>query len=1087
MKFMPRTFLFFIVLILATAQIGFARDADKTPDAQTFAAMERVAVPSLPFLFINPQEIADAKALAQNEEWAKTLKEKYVRTAEEWAARDYNFVQKIIPPQDSLYVYGLGLNLDPVKKKRMTWRGWDDPRRVQGADGEIYPSETHPDSGAGWTDPQTRETFYFTAFANGMTVARLGKSDLPAIVNAYLLTGNQKYAERALWILDAIATIYPSSDSGPIDYPGNKVGRPDGGRLERPYYQAARALVRYAYFYEALAGSALLEKPSPSNPQFSMRQNIELNLLMNGADYCLRMTESGKGASKELNNGNIDYNRAPLAVGALLGIPSWVDWALNGPLGFRYALTNSIDINGRYFETGASYAMHTRELLLSTAELLKRMRLPQYPQGYNAYDDKRFALFALDFFTQMQAAGRLPQFGDAGPDRLVLGEGQPFDKGTLLAAQQFYRYTDSPEIRAQALKTGAIMRQRLPEKYFPSEEELFQMPQWDAEIQKEQASLDAGSTPNAGTLFFDYGTLIFRSGEGNQQRAALMRFGPTLNHGQADELGLQFYAKGREFSFDPGYYNTHLRFGFTSSTIAHNLLVVNRHNQMRRPSPGGDLQTWTSGNVLQSAAVNNPQAYADQNVQLYKRRVAFFDISPDDSVIIDNFWARGGHDYDYSLHGISKGKLEIAPSPNITLQEKRDGSVLDAKTDYSAEMNANGVVAQFAKEAFYFAPPGDGYGWLSKPTFYKMNGPALLQWTATDDTNHKLFAWNFAPQNAQLITAQSPKPPAPMDITYAISRAAAPENQTVRFTSVILPTSGENKLVSVEELKPQNGASEIVGLRLRPAPGVLPAGQEYLYFAADKNAKSTFEKDVSFAGEEGFLILEENQKAQAVSLTGAGEIRAKDFAFTVAPRFTKPLKVLEIKDQPLRLLVDAPFEQTQHLSGSIVRLNKPSLARPFSLRVQSSQDAGQNSWLTLDASGNTHAVGTIQSFDAKTNIITTDAPFPRARPYLFSYDYETGKSGISNAQDSYNGTYNGFHVVNAKDAAQSAIVEKMQNRRTEIVLQKGAKANWKAGDAFEIQLYAVGDALEVPVWNQAQRGVSGAWKIVGTGVATIKE
>ena len=88
-----------------------------------------------------------------------------------------------------------------------------------------------------------------------------------------------------------------------------------------------------------------------------------------------------------------------------------------------------------------------------------------------------------------------------------------------------------------------------------------------------------------------------------------MRFGPTLNHGQSDELGLQFYAKGREFSFDPGYYNTHLRFGFTSSSVANNLLVLNRQNQMRQPSPGGVLQAWQSGSVLQSAAVDAAPTY----------------------------------------------------------------------------------------------------------------------------------------------------------------------------------------------------------------------------------------------------------------------------------------------------------------------------------------------------------------------------------------------------------------------------------------------------------------------------------------------
>src|SRR5690606_30658674 len=124
--------------------------------------------------------------------------------------------------------------------------GWDDPHRVAGADGTIYPSATHPDDGTGWTDPKTGEKYYFAAFANGKIATELFFRELPALVNTYLLTGDEKYAERALWLLDATATIYPRAYEGPIDYPGNEPNRPDGGRLERPYYQAARSLIRYA-------------------------------------------------------------------------------------------------------------------------------------------------------------------------------------------------------------------------------------------------------------------------------------------------------------------------------------------------------------------------------------------------------------------------------------------------------------------------------------------------------------------------------------------------------------------------------------------------------------------------------------------------------------------------------------------------------------------------------------------------------------------------------------------------------------------------------------------------------------------------
>src|SRR5690606_157791 len=126
---------------------------------------------------------------------------------------------------------------------------------------------------------------------------------------------------------------------------------------------------------EMLSLSVHARKPSRSNAAsgYSMLKNIELNLLMNGADYCLRMAKRSTVGNTYLNNGNIDYNRAPLVVGALLGITEWVDWALNSPVGFRRVISNAIDVNGRYFETSTLYGEHTRSLLLTTSSFLKRM------------------------------------------------------------------------------------------------------------------------------------------------------------------------------------------------------------------------------------------------------------------------------------------------------------------------------------------------------------------------------------------------------------------------------------------------------------------------------------------------------------------------------------------------------------------------------------------------------------------------------------------------------------------------------------------------------------------------------------------
>jgi hypothetical protein len=1055
--------------------------------SEDFEKISRVMVPELPFLYLNREEIAVARSRADKEDWAKKLKENYVRIAETWVSRDYDFVKRIIPVKGSIYTYGLGMDLDPIQQKKMKWRGWKDPRHVEAVNGAIYPNAKYQDEGSGWTDPKNKMEYFFIALANGMTIKQLESTDLHALVNAYLLTGNEIYAERALWILDAIATIYPRANEGPIDYPGLAPGKPDGGRLDRPYYQAARALMNYAYYAEMLSMSTHADKQSLSNPVYTMKKNIELNLLMNGADYCLRMTKAGKGASYELNNGNIDYNRAPLVVGAMLGITEWVDWALNGPLGFRYVITNTIDINGRYFETGTLYAQHTRDLLLSTALFLRRMRLPAYPKGFEAFDDVRFSQFALNFFTGIQVSGRLPLFGDAGPDSYLQTDGRIFDKGTLVAAQQFYRYTENKEIRIAAKQTAYQMFRNMPADYSYDEAELFRTQSLE-EITKQDNIIPVPSMESRSTLLFDYGVLILRSGDKEKERAALMRFGPTLNHGQADELGLAFYAKGREFSFDPGYFNTHLRFGFTSTTVAHNILVVNRSNQLRRPAPGGDVQTLTDGIVLHSAAVNDPLAYASQNLSVYKRRVAIVDLSPDDSYIIDNFWASGGVEYDYSLHGISKGKLQILSASGTKLKNKRAGSVLSPDADYSSEMDPNGRINSYSDKPFYYAPPGAGYGFLSHPEYYSLKGTAFLKWSSIDKTGHEMYVWHFSPPSAELIIAQSPKPTIPIDVTYALSHVKVPASETVRFTSVILNTEGENKLAEVKQMLPLNGSKTGFALHLKSNHALSSAVRDHFYLASDKLTEvMNFEEGLSFSGEEGYLGLDLTGKVVSVSLTGTGYIRKDRFKFTATPLFKKPLEVLEVENQPLRILVNANYEQTKNLSGSIIRLNRSLLARPFVLRVNKSEAAGQNSWLTLDASSNIHAVGVVLSYDPVINSINTDAPFPHTRPYTYTYSEKTGfPSAVEkDVQYDYNGGYNGFWLVDNQNPKKRATIKNLENKRTQILLDGGSKNIFSPGDKFEIQLIAPGDLFEVPVWSQAKRNTDGTWQIIGPAATTI--
>ena len=303
----------------------------------------------------------------------------------------------------------------------------------------------------------------------------------------------------------------------------------------------------------------------------------------------------------------------------------------------------------------------------------------------------------------------------------------------------------------------------------------------------------------------------------------------------------------------------------------------------------------------------------------------------------------------------------------------------------------------------------------------------------------------------------------------------------MRFTSVILPTAGENKIAKVTQLVPNDKDESTFGLRITK---VLSGGDDYYFAANSASQLHQFDGEIAFQGEEGFARLDTGNKVQYASLAGAGQIQLPGFKMSVQSRLKKPLTVLEVANSPLRLRVDAPLEITQHLTGALIRLNRKGMARPFALLVKNAETAPGGSWLTLDASSNVEAIGTVQAFDAKTRTITTNAPFPRTRPYLYAYDFKTGNSGSANAQQSYNESFNGLRLTNTK-TGNSAIIKTVQDSRTKVLLLDSNKSTFKAGDHFEIQLFAVGDQLEVPVWGQALLQSDGNWKTTGPGVVTV--
>jgi len=72
----------------------------------------------------------------------------------------------LVPCAKSQFVYGLGMNLDPMHKRLMRWAGWNKPFVVRDVKGREYPNADWPDDGSGAVDPKSGKRYYFVAQAN---------------------------------------------------------------------------------------------------------------------------------------------------------------------------------------------------------------------------------------------------------------------------------------------------------------------------------------------------------------------------------------------------------------------------------------------------------------------------------------------------------------------------------------------------------------------------------------------------------------------------------------------------------------------------------------------------------------------------------------------------------------------------------------------------------------------------------------------------------------------------------------------------------------------------------------------------------
>ncbi|MBM3497628.1 MAG: hypothetical protein FJX74_03050 [Armatimonadetes bacterium] len=172
-------------------------------------------------------------------------------------------------------------------------------------------------------------------------------------------------------------------------------------------------------------------------------------------------------------------------------------------------------------------------------------------------------------------------------------------------------------------------------------------------------------------------------GRGENQLQAQLHFSGAYGHQHYDNLTFTLWAKGREMLPDLGYTWTQMRC-WTTSTVAHNTVVLNRRDQGGYPSDG-NLLAYHPGDVTDPESLEPALVEADGRlgyaglggVELYQRTLMLIPVSAADAYVVDVFRVRGGRLQDWALHGDADEDVTVAcslplgePQPNLLLPDE---------------------------------------------------------------------------------------------------------------------------------------------------------------------------------------------------------------------------------------------------------------------------------------------------------------------------------------------------------------------------------------------------------------------------------
>jgi len=807
----------------------------------TFTLGRADTVPKKTLALFTPEQVQRARQRLAHEEPAKQAVQDILQMAQQWVQFDDTYLRDTIPPPQVPRAFNISFSGCPVCG-RETFKygnyGFETPLErpwkvicpncksefpsndfgaflKSGMKHRSLLTGDYPDDGWGWKKPGEAKKYWFVAYyCHWHWLRHL----IPAVHNlarAYLLTGDRRYAHKALVMLCRIADYYPDMDHNKQSRYATEFAPSYTGKIVNAIWEtgvATNLAEAVDFVWDAIEHDHDLQQ-SLGKDADAIKRHLYRNLLM----------EFVKAIKDYRIAGNYGMHQKTLLTTAIVSqdpeLLKWsVDYLLNNTgdrhthEGLQFALVNLFFREGMGHESAPGYHFLWNQEVTRICDYLLKA-------GVNLFEHPIVRrLFTYPF--EVSVAGKFtPTIGDSGGV-----EASRIDLPAWMAEIAYRQYGDPLFYPLLPKPQGGA------ERAYTQFYDLFLPPLPPPPSAK--ADLSPYERPrNLG----DYGLAILRSGQGEHQRALTLYYGwAGGGHGHYDRLNIELFGFGRKLLPDLGYPQFAADDpeppGWTQHTVSHCTVMIDAQRQYNFHR--GYLHRFAHSGWVQFADASAESVYPDK-ADLYRRQTAMIDL-PDEQVfyVVDVFHVRGGKQHDYSLHMPSaevvyRGICFSEPRPGTLA-----GETVPFGTMYDDPQRAN------ASSGFY-GYMGSGFAFLTDPQEASTSRPWVASWRRGDvrlrvhwlpTQTMRFIACNGYPKGNRtnpplkyLLARTVAEGGEPLDSTFVTvieASRSAPFIRRVRF----LPVSPEAPHTVAIEISHQDG-HDIVFLSLAPEKGVtLPDG-----------------------------------------------------------------------------------------------------------------------------------------------------------------------------------------------------------------------------------------------------------------------